>query len=242
MGHKGTYARSGGKMNRGFEGGQSMMSQRMPKRGFRANRFNTLEPLEQINLGKIAIAIQKGVLNPHEPITMKHLFESGVISKIKFGVKILGKGGDKLKAISDSINTPIRLEASDATTAALDAIHSTGGNVEMTYRTPLTLKYYLKPHKFPDYKELKDPMPSPKKLKKLEKIRAKGIEVTYADAPWFTDNKEALEQEQIERLRRIAEADHADLLPTIPADRSEGVGSQNVRRQREQLFKTHKYI
>jgi len=41
-----------------------MMSQRFPKRGFRINKFNTHEPLEQLSLGKIAIAIQKGVLNP----------------------------------------------------------------------------------------------------------------------------------------------------------------------------------
>ena len=42
-GHKGTYARSGGQINRGFEGGQSTMSKRFPKRGFRSNRFNTME-------------------------------------------------------------------------------------------------------------------------------------------------------------------------------------------------------
>lgn len=43
---KGTYARSGGKINKGFEGGNSNMIRRFPKRGFRANRFNSLEPLE----------------------------------------------------------------------------------------------------------------------------------------------------------------------------------------------------
>lgn len=62
----------------------------MPKRGFRINKFNNYEPLEQLNLGKVAIAIQKGVLNPAETITMKHLFESGVITKIEHGVKVLG--------------------------------------------------------------------------------------------------------------------------------------------------------
>ena len=42
-------------------------------------------------------------------------------------------------------------------------------------------------------------MPPPKMVKKLEKIRAKGVEVEYPPAPWFTDHKEELEQEAIER-------------------------------------------
>ena len=60
----------------------------------------------------------------------------------------------------------------------------------MQYRTPLLLRSYLKPHKFPEYMDLKTPMPSPKRVKKLEKLRDKGIEVEYPDAPWFTYNKE----------------------------------------------------
>lgn len=72
------------------------MKKRLPKRGFRVRRFNNGEFLEQINLGKIASFIEKGVLNPHEPITMKKLLESGVITKIKHGVKILGAGSEKL--------------------------------------------------------------------------------------------------------------------------------------------------
>jgi len=66
------------------------MSKRFPKRGFRANRFNTLEALESINLGKLAYFIQKGRLDPKETISMKVLFETGIITKIKHGVKVLG--------------------------------------------------------------------------------------------------------------------------------------------------------
>jgi hypothetical protein len=80
----------------------------------------------------------------------------------------------------------------------------------MNYRTPLIMRQYLKPHKFPEYKTLKVPMPSPKVVKKLEKIREKGIEVNYPDAPWYTYNKETLEKEKEDRLKRIAEAEHAD--------------------------------
>jgi ribosomal protein L15 len=43
---KGTYAREGGFVNRGFEGGQSNLAKRFPKRGFKPNKFNIKRPLE----------------------------------------------------------------------------------------------------------------------------------------------------------------------------------------------------
>jgi hypothetical protein len=39
-GMKGMYARAGGQVNRGFEGGQSNLAKRFPKRGFKGNTFN----------------------------------------------------------------------------------------------------------------------------------------------------------------------------------------------------------
>lgn len=137
---------------------------------------------------------------------------------------------------------PIRLEASDATEGAVAAISSTGGSIEMTYRTPLLLRHYLKPHKFPEYTELKSPMPSPKRVKKLEKLRAKGLEVSYPDAPWFTYQREQLEAEAEAAKKRIATAAYADLLPEYPADRSEGASADKPRVQREQLISVHKYL
>ena len=49
-------------------------------------------------------------------------------------------------------------------------------------------------------------MPPPKKLKKLEKLKKKGLEVEYPRAPWFTDNVEALKEEKAKIRKRIAEA------------------------------------
>ena len=112
------------------------MSQRLPKRGFRANRFNTAVPLEQINLGKIAYFITKGVLDATEPITMKILQDTGVITKIKHGVKFLGAGSEKLKQLGVTIN----LEGSDATERAIEAVKSTGGSLKVVHRTPLILR------------------------------------------------------------------------------------------------------
>jgi hypothetical protein len=69
-------------------------------------------------------------------------------------------------------------------------VKETGGEIKVQYRTPLLMRYHIKPHKFPDYKELKVPMPPPKRVKKLEKLKEKGLSVEYPRAPWYTDNKE----------------------------------------------------
>ena len=62
-GHKGQYARTGGTIARGFEGGQSDMMRRFPKTGFRKFRFNRNSELTQLNLGKLAYHLEKGSLN-----------------------------------------------------------------------------------------------------------------------------------------------------------------------------------
>ena len=98
-GHKGQYARSGGSINRGFEGGQTPMAQRFPKYGFRKHRFGATgsKELEQLNLGKVAYHIEKGDLDTSKTITMQDLFQAGALSQIKHGVKLLSKGSDKFR-------------------------------------------------------------------------------------------------------------------------------------------------
>ena len=55
------------------------------------------------------------------------------------------------------------------------------------------MRNHLKPHKFDDWKELKAPMPPNKQIKKMERLKNKGLEVSYPSAPWFTDNLEAIQ-------------------------------------------------
>lgn len=167
---------------------------------------------------------------------MKDLLEAGACSKIQYGVKILSKGAEKLK----EIGKPIHLEVSDASTSSIEAIKNIGGSLKVKYRTPLLMRYHLKPHKFKDYKELKTPMPPPKRVKKLELLREKGLEVEYPRAPWYTDNKEALLAEAAEKERRIREGQHADLLPKLPADRSPGVSKDKPKIQKKVIIKTFK--
>lgn len=101
----------------------------------------------------------------------------------------------------------------------------------MQYRTPLLMRYHLKPWAFRQDKELKTPMPPPKRLKKLERIRKKGIDVEYPRAPWYTDNVDALNKEEADRKQRIAEAKHAHLLEQHPAERVHRSGKPKVERE-----------
>ena len=74
-----------------------------------------------------------------------------------------------------------------------------GGGLKVVYRTDLLLRNHLKPHKFHPDKQLKTPMPPPKKVRKLEAKRKKGLDVEYPRAPWFTDNVEKIHQESLDR-------------------------------------------
>lgn len=64
-----------------------------------------------VNLGRIAYYIEKGDLDATKPITLRDLLRAGVVSKIKNGIKICGKGAERIQ----SLGVPIQLEANDAT-------------------------------------------------------------------------------------------------------------------------------
>ena len=92
--------------------------------------------------------------------------------------------------------------------------------MQHTYRTELLMRHHLMPHKFKTYKTLKTPMPPPAKVRKLEQLREKGIDVEYPRAPWYTDNVEKIKADAAEKERRINENPNAKFLPVYPADRS----------------------
>jgi len=99
----------------------------------------------------------------------------------------------------------------------------------------------LYPQKFHPDKTLKTPMPPPKAIVKLEKLREKGLDVEYPRAPWYTDNEEQIKADKAERQRRIDEGAHADLLPQYPADRSKGRSEGIPRKERDILVWKVKY-
>ena len=111
-GHKGQKARSGAPRP-GFEGGQMPLYRRLPKRGF-TNR-NTKE----------IISINVDVLNRFEDntdVTVELLLESGAISAVKDGVKILG-GGELTKKLN--------VKANAFSASAKEKIEAAGGTVEV---------------------------------------------------------------------------------------------------------------
>lgn len=126
-GHKGQYARAGGTINRGFEGGQSNLTRRFPKHGFRKYRFNVKQEYEQLNLGTLAYHIEKGNIDTSKTITMKDMFDAGLLSKVQYGVKLLSKGADKFV----DLKLPVSIEISDASLSAIEAVKQNGGNLQV---------------------------------------------------------------------------------------------------------------
>ena len=82
-GHKGQWARSGGGVRPGFEGGQMPLARRLPKRGFN-NIFGT-------TYAAVNVSALERFENGTE-VTTELLLETGIISKALDGVKILGNG------------------------------------------------------------------------------------------------------------------------------------------------------
>jgi large subunit ribosomal protein L15 len=116
-GGKGQTARSGVRI-KGFEGGQMPLHRRLPKRG-----FNPPSQLvyNEVNLGRIQMAIDAGKLNAGETITLEALLKAGVVTKPRDGVKILGSG--ELTAKAD-------FEVAAASKTAAVAIAKAGGSLK----------------------------------------------------------------------------------------------------------------
>ena len=103
-GQKGQWARSGGGVRVGFEGGQMPLARRLPKRGFH-NIF--AKPLEAINVS-VLDKFEDGAV-----VDAKALLEKGILSKCEYGVKILGNG---------SITKKLTVQASAFSASAKDKI------------------------------------------------------------------------------------------------------------------------
>ena len=112
-GHKGQNARSGGGVRPGFEGGQTPLFQRLPKRGF-----------TNINRKEYAI-VNLDTLNRFEEgteVTPALLIETGVVSSEKSGIKILGNG---------TLDKKLTVKAHKFSASAKEAIENAGGQTEV---------------------------------------------------------------------------------------------------------------
>jgi large subunit ribosomal protein L15 len=118
-GGKGQTARSGVALN-GFEGGQTPLYRRMPKRGFRNTAFQL--DFAEINLSDIQKAVASGRLAATGTITQTALVESGVLRRVLDGVRLLGNGAAEF-------STAVTIEVVGASKSAIAAVEKAGGKV-----------------------------------------------------------------------------------------------------------------
>ena len=111
-GHKGQKARSGGGVRRGFEGGQTPLYRRLPKRGFKNIHAKTYTEVTLTMLNK----------SKATDITPESLLAEGIIGKINDGIVVLGTG-----AIEKSVN----VKATRFTKTAAEKIEAAGGKIEV---------------------------------------------------------------------------------------------------------------
>lgn len=112
-GHKGQNARSGGGVRLGFEGGQNPLYRRLPKRGF-----------TNISRKEFAI-VSLDALNRFEEgtvVTPELLKETGVISALRDGVKVLANG---------ELTVKLTVKAHKFSGAAAEKIAQVGGTTEV---------------------------------------------------------------------------------------------------------------
>ena len=112
-GQKGQKARSGGGPGRGFEGGQTPIHRRLPKRGF-TNIFR--KEYEIVNIRDLK------VFEPNKVISIEELKQAGLVKGKGDGVKLLGDG---------EISYPLFIKVHKASKSAIEKIEASGGKVEL---------------------------------------------------------------------------------------------------------------
>ena len=111
-GQKGQKARSGGGVRRGFEGGQTPLYRRLPKRGFTNIHAKTYTEVTLSMLNKVK----------SEEVTAESLLKEGIIGKINDGIVILGTG---------KLEKKLSVKAKKFTKSAAEKIEAAGGKIEV---------------------------------------------------------------------------------------------------------------
>lgn len=110
-GHKGQKSRSGGKVRRGFEGGQMPLHRRLPKFGFTSLKAITTDEITLSEINAI----------PEEVISMETLRAARVLHHATKRVRIFASG---------TITRPVTVKGLVVTAGAKQAIEAAGGRVE----------------------------------------------------------------------------------------------------------------
>lgn len=114
-GEKGQKARSGASISAWFQGGQSPLYRRIPKRGFNNARFET--KYATINLSDLNQFFQDG-----DVVTPEILKERGIIKKELSGIKVLANG---------ELEKKLTIKANRFSSKAVTKIEAAGGKTEV---------------------------------------------------------------------------------------------------------------
>ena len=112
-GHKGQKARTGGKIRRGFEGGQTPLYRRIPKRGFNNIFSIDYAPVNVSDLERF----ENGTV-----VNMELLLNEGIVRKPFAGLKVLGNG---------TLTKKLTVEAKKFTASAKEKVEAVGGKIEV---------------------------------------------------------------------------------------------------------------
>lgn len=118
-GIKGQKSRSGVAIN-GYEGGQMPLYMRLPKRGF--NNINAKRHAV-VNLGLLQKFIDAKKIDAKKPITEEVLVESGLVRRVRDGVRILAKG---------EFSAKVDLTVTGASKSAVAAVEKAGGKLTVS--------------------------------------------------------------------------------------------------------------
>ncbi|HTV44277.1 MAG TPA: 50S ribosomal protein L15 [Stellaceae bacterium] len=119
-GGKGQTARSGVALN-GFEGGQTPLHRRLPKRGFNNKMFRP--DFKLVNLGRLQQALDAGKLGSEGTIDAAALVAAGVLRRPGDGVRLLAKG---------ELRAAVTIAVAGASKAAIAAVERAGGSITMS--------------------------------------------------------------------------------------------------------------
>ena len=111
-GHKGQKARSGGGVRRGFEGGQTPLYRRLPKRGFTNINSKNYTEVTLTMLNKATT----------EEVTAETLIKDGIIKKENDGIVVIATG---------TLDKKLTVKAARFTKAASEKIEALGGKAEV---------------------------------------------------------------------------------------------------------------
>jgi large subunit ribosomal protein L15 len=112
-GHKGRNARAGVGGFIGYEGGQTPLFRRLPKRGF--NNANFRRQYAVINVGDL------NELEAGSEVTAEVLLKAGMIGAMEDGLKVLGAG---------ELTTALKVRAHKFSASAAEKIRGAGGEIE----------------------------------------------------------------------------------------------------------------